>query len=269
VTIDVGGVWVVLAPAIVTGSRLMRLKSVLAAGALVAGGMLFPACGSTVSTAGFVASGDCPREQALVRRALDRSTLEADVNGDGRLDKVAVASDPGAPKPCRGFVGVRVQGGPTYSTHLIAEAVPIKGLRAQVVGLPRLGKAPRTEIVVDTKAAVDSLLAQMFTLADGALRAVKVPGFQDGTFIVEGGGVIYPYGTGCTATGQLVVSQAAQTRDGKQYHVTRRTYDVRGQAIRLVDPVVARATVPVDQLLQRFPEFGRQHWKACSGSAGV
>lgn len=247
----------------------MRLKRVLAAGALLAGGTLFPACGSTVTTAGVVTSGDCPREQVLVGRALDRSTLRVDVNGDGRLDRVAAASDPGAPKPCRGFVGVRVQGGSTYSTHLIPEAVPIKGLRAQIVGLPHLGDAPGAEIVVDTKAAVDSLLAQMFTLSGGALRAVSFPGFQDDTFIVEGGGVIYPYGAACTASGNLVLSQAAQTRDGKQYHVTRRTYDVRGDAIRLVDPVVTRVTVPVNRLLDQFPEFGRQHWKACSGPASL
>ncbi len=244
----------------------MRLKSVVAAGALVAGAMASPACGSTTQATGFVTSGACPREEAVVRRALDRSHLRVDVSGDGRLDKVAVASRPDAAKPCRAFVAVRVQGGSTYSTHLIPNAAPIKGLRAQIVGLPHLGHRPGAQVVVDTKAAVDSVLAQMFTLADGHLRTVRVPGFKDGTFIVEGGGVIYPQGAGCTRDGRLVLSMAAQTEDGKRFRVTRRTYDVRGARMRFAKPVVERATLPVDELVDRFPEFTGPHWKSCTGT---
>lgn len=243
----------------------MRLKSVLAAAALVAGAMALPACGSNVQTTTFETSGDCPREQTVVRRALHRSHLRVDVNGDGRLDKVAVASEPGAPKPCRAFVGVRVRGGSTYSTHLIPGAAPIKGLRAQIVGVPTLQHQRGAQIVVDTKAAVDSVLAQMFTLAGGRLRPVHVPGSEDGTFIVEGGGVIYPHGAGCTAEGRVMLSQAAQTTDGKRFRVTRRTYDIRGERARFATPVVKRETVGVNQLVERFPEFTAPHWKACTG----
>jgi hypothetical protein len=245
----------------------MRPKILLATGALLAGALTLPACGpASVQTASFVTSGDCAREQALVRRALDRSTLRVDVGGDGRLDKVAVASDPGAAKPCRAFVGVRVRGGSTYSTHLFPGAVPVKGLRARIVGLPRLGDAPGAQVVVDTAAAVDSVLGQMFTLAGGALRPVRVPGFGDGTFIIEGGGVVYPSGASCTSDGRLVLSEAAQSKDGERYRVTRRTYDAHGARVRLTDPVVKRATVPVDRLVVRFPEFAGPHWKACTGT---
>jgi hypothetical protein len=253
----------------------MRLRSVL--GAVVVVATALSGCGPAVETtgrtngqgAGFVTSGDCPRERALVRRALDRSDLRADVNGDGRPDRVAVVSDFKAPKPCRAFVGVRVKGGSTYSTHLIPEAAPLKGLQAKVVGLPRLGDGRRAQVVVDTKAAVDSLLAQMFALAGGRLRSVEVPGFEDGTFIVEGGGVVYPHGAACTADGRMVLARAAQTKDGKSYRVTRRTFDVRGKRVRLVDPVVDRATLPVNLLVTRFPEFAGPHWKACGGVAGL
>lgn len=246
----------------------MRLKKCLTAGALLIAASVLPACGSsTVRTAAFVTSGDCPREQAQVRRALDRSSaLRVDVNGDGRLDRVAVVSDPGAPKPCRAFVGVRVQGGSTYSTHLIAAAVPIKGLQAEVVGLPHLGKRRGAEIVVDTKAAVDSVLGQMFALSRGALRAVRVPELGDGTFIIAGGGIMFPYGAGCTSDGRMVLSQASQTKDGRHYRVTRRTYQVRGEPLRLVRPVRTTATVRVDQLVSRFPEFTGPHWRACGGA---
>ena len=245
----------------------MRLESALAAVALAAVVMALPGCGATVrSTASrFVTSGDCAHEQALVRRALDRSHLRADVNGDGRPDTVAAASDPGAAKPCRAFVGVRVQGGATYSTHLFPLAVPVQGLRARVIGLPHLDSRPGVQVVVDTTAAVDAVLAQMFTLAGGALRTVQVPGSHDGTFIVGGGGVVYPRAAACTSDGRMVMSMAAQTRDGKRYRVTRRTYEVRGTRLAFVDPQVERATVPVDRLVVRFPEFGMsKHWTACS-----
>ena len=252
----------------------MRPKFLLRAGALLAGVMTLVGCGPAVQTASrasdpairVVTSGSCPREQALVRRALDRSTIRADVNGDGRIDRVAVAWDFGAPKPCRAFVAVRVQGGATYSTHLIPNAAPIKGLQPEVVGLPRLGNGRRAQVVVDTKAAVDAQVAQMFTLAGGRLRPVDVPGYPDHAFIVQGGGVIYPHAAACTADHRMVLSNAAQTKDGKSYRVTRRTYDVRGQQARLVDPVVEHATVPVTLLLKRFPEFAGPHWTACGGA---
>jgi hypothetical protein len=230
------------------------------------------ACGETTQTAeqareqapGFVTSGDCPEERSVVRRALDRSRLRVDMDGDGQLDKVAVASRPEAQEPCRGFVGVRLEGGSTYSTHLFARAVPLEGLPARIVGLIRLENQPGAQIVVDTRAAVDALLAQMFTLADGRLRAVEVPGFADGTFIVEGGGVIYPHGAACTADGQMVVTEAAQTRDGRRFEVTRRTYDIPGVPLRLSDPAVERETVPVAELVARFPELDDPHWRACA-----
>jgi hypothetical protein len=215
---------------------------------------------------GVVTSGQCEREETLVRRALDRSSLRVDVDGDGRLDEVAVASDPGADEPCRGFVGVRIQGGSTYSTHLFARAVPIEGLPARVDGLPDLGDEPGAAIVVDTRAAVDAVLGQMFTLTGGRLQRVEVPGSEDGTFIVEGGGVIYPHGAGCTADGRLVLTEAAQTRDGNAYRVTRRTYEVLGDGLRVGDVEVERETVPVDELVTRFPEFTRPHWEECTGA---
>jgi hypothetical protein len=212
-----------------------------------------------------VTSGECPNEEELVRRALDSSRVGADIDGDGRLDTVAVASDPEAEEPCRAFVGVRLKAGSTYSMHLIPEAAPVEGLEAQIAGLPHLANQPGAQIVVDTRAAADSLLAQLFTLEDGALRAVDLPQLEDETtFIVEGGGVIYPYGAGCTGEGELVLSEAAQTRDGERFRVTRRTYEVQADPLAFSDPVVDEATVPVDRLLDRFPEFGDPHWRACT-----
>jgi hypothetical protein len=216
---------------------------------------------------GVVTSGQCEREETLVRRALDRSSIRADVDGDGRLDEVAVASDPGADEPCRGFVGVRIQGGPTYSTHLFARAVPFEGLPARIDGLPDLGDEPGAQIVVDTRAAVDAVLGQMFTLTGGRLQPVEVPGSEGGTFIVEGGGVIYPHGAGCTTDGRLVLTEAAQTRDGKNYRVTRRTYEVHGDGRRFGDAEVEREAVPVDELVNRFPEFARPHWEDCAATS--
>jgi hypothetical protein len=206
----------------------------------------------------------CPNQQAVVAAALHHSHLRVDVTGDGRLDTVAAASDPGAAKPCRGFVAVRGFGGDVYAAHLIPDAVPTDGIGARVVGVPRLGGRSGAEIVVDTGAAVDAVLAQLFTFTGGRLRAVQVPGQQDGSFIVVGSGVVFPRGAGCTSDGRLIVSQAAQTADGQWFHVTRRTYPLRPGGLGFAEPRVTRATVPVNQLGVRFPEFVGPHWRACS-----
>ena len=245
----------------------MRRHTIPLTGALLLLGTLtVPASASEGSAHDFVTSGDCTRERAVVRRALERSTLRVDVDGDGWLDKVAVVTDHEAGKRCRAFVGVRVKGGSTYSTHLYRGAVPPKSFRARIVGLPDLGDAPGGEIVVDTRARADSMLAQMFTLTARGLRRVMLPAFEDGTFVVEGGGVTYPRGAACTAAGGLHLSMAMQSADGKRYQVTRHSYDVRGERIRLANAVVKAVTIRADRLVERFPEFTRPHWLACTGT---
>jgi hypothetical protein len=225
------------------------------ASALVSGGATAPE---------FVSSGDCAREKPLVRRALDRSSLRVDVDGDGRLDKVAVATDSEARKRCRVLVGVHVRGGSTYSAHLQPPMVTPKGLRARITHLPDLGNDPGAEIVVDTRVKADSLLAQMLTLTADGLRFVPMPAFEDGTFVVEGGGVSFPRGASCNDNGAMILSMATLLDNGR-YQVTRHTYPVRGDRLRLTGPRMRVATVPGDRLADRFPEFVRPHFKECTG----
>lgn len=208
----------------------------------------------------------CPEQQSAVLRALDRSTTHVDVTGDGRPDTVATVTAPGAPKPCRGIVAVRVAGDGVLSQHLIAAAVPMRGIRASVIGLPHLTGHAGAEVVVDTGAAADAILAQMFTVVDGRLRAMRVPDQPAGTFIVVGGGLMYPHGAGCTASGRLVLLRAAQTLDGKRFRVVRRTFTVAPDGVRFTRRSITRATVPVKQLSSRFPEFAGSHWQACTAA---
>jgi hypothetical protein len=242
----------------------MRCRHILIP--LVSAVLVATGCGAGSEPTAQVASRpQCPHQQAVVAGALHRSHLQVDVSGDGKPDTLAAASDPGAAKPCRAFVAVRMFGGGVYAAHLIPDAVPIRGIRARVVGVPRLGGRAAADIVVDTGAAVDAVLAQLFTFTGERLRAVHVPGQQDGSFIVVGGGVVFPRGAGCTRDGRLIVSHAAQTADRQSFRVTRRIYPLQPDGLGFTEPEVTRATVPVNRLGVRFPEFVGPHWRACSG----
>lgn len=209
----------------------------------------------------------CPAQQPAVTRALERATTHVDVTGDGRADTVAAVTVAGAAKPCRAILAVRVAGDGVLTRHLIAAAVPVRGLRARVIGVPRLGGRAGAEVVVDTGAAADAILAQMFTVVDGRLRAMHVPDQPDGSFIVVGGGVMFPRGAGCTAAGRLVLLRAAQTRDGERFRVVRRTFAVAPDGVRFARRSTTRATVPVNQLAARFPQFAGSHWQSCTAVA--
>lgn len=207
----------------------------------------------------------CPRQHELARQALERSQLRVDVDGDGRLDRVATTTDAAADRSCRAFVAVHVRGGRTYSAALAPSAVPVPGFRATVVGLPDLGNDPGAEIVVDTHAMADSALSQLFTLTRTALVRVDVPGRADGNVVVEGGGVTYPRGAGCTASGRLVVSRASARDQGTRFRVVRHTYPVRGDRLRFLPPTTVRTTVAAAGLDERFPELVGPHFRACTG----
>jgi hypothetical protein len=242
----------------------MRYRHILIP--LVATVLVAAGCGAESDPTAQVADRpQCPHQQAVVAGALHRSHLQVDVSGDGKPDTVAAASDPGAAKPCRGFVAVRTFGGGVHAAHLIPNAVPIRSIRARIIGVPRLGDRAGADIVVDTGAAADAVLAQLFTFTGGRLRAVHVPGQPNGSFIVVGGGVVFPRGAGCTRDGRLIVSHAAQTADHHSFRVTRRTYPLRPDGLGFTQPDVTRATVPMNQLGVRFPEFVGPHWRACSG----
>src|SRR4051794_6221150 len=83
---------------------------------------------SVAVESGLHTSGHCRREAQLVTDALRRSSTKVDVDGDSRLDRVAVATDPRARRTCRAFVAVDLQRGSAYSATLDRSAVP--GARA-------------------------------------------------------------------------------------------------------------------------------------------
>lgn len=211
-----------------------------------------------------VTGTSCPRESDLVARALNRNWLDADVDGDNRPDRVAVARDAaGGEAACRVFVGVRTATGVTYSNALTPSAVADANIPfpPTVVGLPELGD-PGAEIAVDGHARADGALVQLFTLVDGRLALVEVPGSDDDAFYLEGAGVTMPHGAACRADGTLVLS-TAEAR-GRDYRVTRRHYELVGERLEAVSAETTEA-VAGDALVRRFPEFGPSHFSACSG----
>ena len=213
----------------------------------------------------------CAGEARLVKAALDSDWQPADVDGDGRLDRVAVATDHSAGRACRAFVGLRTAAGTTYATALDRTAVPPRGVAAEVIGVPDLGMDGRAEIVVDTHRLADSALSQLFTLANAGLVRVHAPAFEDGTLVVEGGGVTYPRGAGCTGRGALVLSMALL--HGDTYEVARHVYPVvnpaNGGPLRLGDPRITSVDVPAGQLADRFWEFVSPHFQRCGGELGA
>jgi hypothetical protein len=210
-----------------------------------------------------VTGSSCERESALVDAALRRSSTTADVDGDGAPDRVAVAVDDEGRPGCRTFLGVRTAAGTTYSTAMPDASTNPLPFPPDVIGLPRLGD-DGAEIVVDTHAAADGALAQMFTLTGSGLVQVEVPGIGNG-FYVEGGGVTAPNGADCRADGALLLSRAAL--DGQRYQVTRRYYTLTQDRLVAAEPP-STSEVAGDDLIREFPEFAAPHFAACGGLVG-
>jgi hypothetical protein len=210
-----------------------------------------------------VTGSPCERESALVGAALRHTSTTADVDGDGAADRVAVAVDDDGPPGCRTFLGVRTATGTTYSTAMPDASPTPLPFPPDVIGLPRLGDGG-AEIVVDTHAAADGALAQMYTLTGSGLVQVQVPGVGDG-FYVEGGGVTAPHGADCRADGALLLS-GAELR-GQRYLVTRRYYTLTRDRLLVAEPP-STSEVAVDDLVRRFPEFVAPHFAACGGLVG-
>jgi hypothetical protein len=205
-------------------------------------------------------SGTCDREEALITRALDSKARDAggprsaDVDGDGRADRIATATDSkGGPK-CRAFVGVRMADGATYSTVLAVPAVPPLGMPVGVIGVPDFGMDGRADIVVDTHFMADSALAQIFTWTEDGLVRVPVPATDDGNVTVDGGGVTSPLTGGCTEDGALVTSAVDWIEPGKSLEVTRQIYPVVGDdPLTFGSPRSTTEQLPVN----RWPESAR------------
>jgi hypothetical protein len=249
--------------------RRLTFVAAVAAGlvaAASAGAVALTTHGDSAATT-IVTGSTCPGEARLIKAALDDDWQRADVDGDGRLDRVAAATDQAAGPACRAFVGVRTADGTTYSTALDRTAVPPRRMAAEVIGLPDLGMDVRAEIVVDTHRLADSALSQLFTLTNTGLVRVHAPAFEDGTLVVAGGGVTYPRGAGCTSHGALVLSMALLDRG--RYEVSRAVYPVvnppNGGPLRLTSPRVTSAHVPANRLVDRFWEFASPHFARCGG----
>lgn len=210
-----------------------------------------------------VTDGSCAKTTALVDRALRQGGVPADVDGDGATDQVVIAVDKNGEPGCRTFLGVRTAAGTTYSTAMPDATPEPLPFPAEVIGVPQLGDAPGAEIVVDTHARADGAYAQLYTLTDSGLRLVSVPGTEDDSFLVEGGGVTAPYGAGCRSNGDLLLSNAAAR--GRDFEVTQRVYSLRGDRLVEMQPP-STSEVSGNDLIRQFPEFASPHFAACDGA---
>lgn len=194
---------------------------------------------------------------------------EADVDGDGDLDTVALASDPAGPAGCSWFVVADI--GDSVVAEPVWEVGPESGLpQPQLRGLLDIDGQPGSEILVDEAAGASTQFVGAFVFVEGDLERVTAEGgIAEGTGSFDdlfpfGGSVGHIEAVDCVGE-QVVVSTATPSSDQDEmaegiYEVERRFYEFDGATLERID--TERVDAPVDQL-DRFPEFGTSPFVSC------
>ena len=216
-------------------------------------------------------AASCPNEAAVAEDPARRTgtSIQADVNGDGSSDRIALASDPEGDDDCTTFVVVELGGGGTASAP-VWEIGPEGGLpQPRLHGVTDIDGRAGGEVLVDEAAGASTQLVGAFVFVDNDLRRVTV----DGTLTEVSGGSyedLFPYGgsvghveaVDCVDE-QVVVSVATpRTTSGAEpdYVVERRFFTFDGA--ELLSEETERSPVTIDEL-NRYPEFGSGPFASC------
>lgn len=187
-----------------------------------------------------------------------RGSARGDVDGDDRLDEVAVVANYGAPPGCRLALRVR----------LASEDVLLVGLQETLIGAdgddvqkslsPRLSALatvdtnPGAEIVVNVREGASTGFARVFTVREHELIAYRVgEGGANQPFAYGAGGL----GTGVdcwrqAASGYVVASEAEPNPRG--WTVRRTVFRASGRTFL---PVPGYGTARAVKSVEAFPEL--------------
>ena len=229
------------------------------------------ASSSAAPTPTSAAAADCSNEVSVAAdpaRQLGTSRA-ADVDGDGVIDTVALASDPAGPEGCTTFVVADL--GDSVVAEPVWEAGPEGGLpQPRLHGLTDIDGRPGNEILVDEAAGASTQFVGAFVVVDGDLERVTIEGGvgEDGDGLDD----LFPFGSSvghieavdCVGE-QVVVSTATPSSDQNEqangiYEVERRFYEFDGATLETVE--TERVEAPVDRL-NDFPEFGSAPFASC------
>lgn len=226
-----------------------------------------PTSPSPVSTA-----GDCPNEAATATDPARRAgtSVQADIDGDGNLDTVALALDPAGTPGCSAFVvvdlGIEVVAAPVW------EMGSEGGLpQPRIHGLEDIDDRPGDEILVDEAAGASTQFLGAFTFIEGDLTRITARGGigQDEVAAFDnlfpyGGSVGHIEGVDC-AGGFVVVSTATPSSDQDElargiYEVARRFFTLEEGTLESEETQRTKTTAVE---LDRFPEFGSAPFANC------
>jgi len=191
------------------------------------------------------ATTSCPVPAAVAHVHSSR-TIRADLDGNGRLERVRVVMIKGAPSQCRWFVVVS-SGTSATSTPLPRILVSLG--RPQLFGVVRLGPDRRREIVVRSNVDANTGAFAVYAFERGAATRVRVAvrGSHDLLYAGSGGALI---AVGCLDRGGRHVVASDAVSNGVRVRVDRHMFKLAGD--RLV-PTSSHTLTNAN--LKKLPEF--------------
>jgi hypothetical protein len=210
---------------------------------------------------------DCPDEKAVVEdRSLRRPPAQTgDVDGDGAVDDVSIALDPGGTVGCQAFLVVEAS-----STTYVAAIVGLDSFAStpdlpQIHSLVGIDQSRGAEIVVNVARGAATDIVGVFAVDDGRLTRVTAPGLAPGGSTANlfgyGGSVGHQDATDCA--GDAVVVSSAVFRGVNSYRLTRRFLDPEGSVWRLQRSRTKRRVVSPATLPRAAPEFSSSPFLSC------
>jgi hypothetical protein len=199
-----------------------------------------------------------------------RDEIQADVDGDGGEDVVAIYVDDPGEESCRAFLAVDES---DITPVPIWESASLGGpLEPTFNGAFDVDGDGDAEIVVNEAAGASTQFVGLFDVVDKALTRIPAPispGASAGFgLFATGGSVGHIEAVDCLAPGQIVVSIATPARERKaqkegEYDLHRTLVSLSSG--RVFDGGTEQQTLPIEDVLA-LPEFSGAPFGSCSSA---